>query len=378
MTMWKRTTAALAALVFCVGAAGFTPAPQPAPARFSSDAAATTTELAGHQTPKPANWIGVQVKGDGRREYTDAQQVERLLALLPSPADAVDKPDKALGSNPAELEVHRGDTVTQYFVYSQGFALERSAGGETWYAVSGGLWRLLTTLTDWQQYPVYDTTYKDEKIAGMYSFQYKNRSYHAITSPEKIAEVVAMLADKQPDETATNGSVGFLIITEEDGYDLYFDASSDQELIDLSVARIRDSAPQISWLVYMDTSKIASISATASIGAASLAGDSAYKTATLNTSDRDSISRIASFLKGMKVKDDPVLSWDPVDLGGKGKQFTLDITFESGIVYHITADDQTLKIACPDMPENITYACNASRLQAFSDLVSLMPGAKLA
>lgn len=375
MKLKTRIVAALAALAVSVSLFGFTPAPA-APA-----AASATTELSTQEAAKPDTWAALRMstrKEPGRREYTDARQVERILALLPTSADRVDMPAKAMGANPVEVEVHRKDAAERYYVYPQGFALKPEGdGSETWYKVSVGLWRLLATMTDWVAYPGYDVKYQDETITEVFSFQYKNRSYHRVNSRSKIAEIVRMLEEKQPDEELTTGNVGFLILTEEGGHSIYLDASSDQALVDLSVECIRDSSPLIQWLVYMNPENIASIRATASVGKNSLAKDSAVITARLETDDRDSIGRIAGYLQNMMVKDDPTLSWDEVDYQGKGKRLTLDITFTSGILYHITADSKTITISCPDMPEHIIYSASPSRLQALSDLISLMPGAAL-
>ena len=345
-------------------------------------AAATATEAAPADTAaKPSLWAAVQAGTDnpqGRREYTGTVQVERLLTLLPGADQRIDAGTHTAGRVPMVVELHRSGAVEEYRFYPQGYVtVPQADGSEVWYSATTSHWKLLTALTDWEPYPLDGTLqYKGEPITEVYSFYYGNRSYHRVFSAARIAEILELLEKYPVNEEATFGNVGFLIVTEEDRHPLYFDPETSQVLINLSGDCIRASDPLIQWLVYIDTDNIESITCTTPVGRASLGGGDS-KRCSLSTKNRDSIERLSGYLSSMIVKEDSIISWEPVDKQPQGTVLTMDIVFSTGTTYHITTDKNSLTISCPQMEEHITYRCYPSRLQGLYDLISLMPGAKV-
>lgn len=313
----------------------------------------------------------------GSHTYTDLHQVERLITLLPDQNQRVDAAGVSVASAPVRLQITRLGTTAQYDFYMEGFVKELQGGQTNWYSCDPGLWYLLIFLSDWKPHQLSkEIRYKGKTVTELYSFEYKSYSYHKVTDTDKVAQVVKMLEEKKPDETAVNGNVGFLVFCGEEKFPLYFDAASEKELVDLSVECNATYPNLMQWVAYSSPEKVETVRFSGTVGKDFSLANSAPMSVGLYTADRDSIHRIMSFLKSTVVGSEPVAA-DDFGINTTPDLYRLEMKFDTGATMSLTGNDSNIIVSHSDMPFSIGYRCSGMQLQILRDLISVMYGAEI-
>ena len=211
-------------------------------------------------------------------------------------------------------------------------------------------------------------TFHGEAVTGLYSLDYKNRTYHSYPYPQ----TVSFLSDLEKLDTGASfqsgDMVGFLVFTDAGKYAFYLNPNTDDEnervLAEEASGNNASVNGKIQWIAYMSTSNITQIMYTG-------AKDAYSPTVDITVTDREDIERISRFLKSVSVEAGPVISpfsgnFADINLA-LNYSFSVSIRFSTGVEYLIVgypgpeearAEKCCLSIRSSDMKEAITYVCS--------------------
>lgn len=321
----------------------------------------------------------------GRQEYTNPQQVKQLQGFIPGSDKLipVEKRQPLAGGVGVVMECTSGDKIQQW-VFTSGYAKHLKQDGSTdWYYTPKETWDLLLRMTDWNPDRLVDTPvyYRGELVTALYSFDGANRSYQYIQNPDKIAEIVPLLEKFTAETTGKAGALGFLLFTDKGKY-AYSITEKSTELgqIATDCNEIYSFLRHAQWLCYMSAENIETIEFSGLGGSGySLKDYPQQETFSIgvNTTSKDTIQKITSFLKNIKVEpnarvneglDNPVTVMGLIDMR---------IHFKTGTTYTIFGYLDEFSISTDDLNQSINYKTSEQQIQALRDFMALLPEATL-
>lgn len=310
----------------------------------------------------------------GQHEYTNPQQIERLLRFI-SEQDKlipVDERKPLTGGVTATIEFVSGNTPQRWFFTSAYATHHKPDGSVDWYDISKKTWELLLRMTDWNPDaltgdPAY---YNGELVTALYSLDGSNCSYQFVANPNKIAKIVSLLEQEPVQTTGKAGALGFLVFTEKGKY-AYTITERSTELAQLALEYNKyDSLRCAQWLCYMSPENIESVN----FGGLDASGDFGVG---VQTTDTQSIKKIAAFLKSIVVEPNPTTfsgRTNPVMVSG---WYELTLRFKTGVTYTICGYDDVFIIHTDDLAQSICYTATEGQIPALLDFMALLPEAEL-
>ncbi len=227
--------------------------------------------------------------------------------------------------------------------------------------------------------------YMPEKLLELYSLDYTSRTYQQITKSEDIEKVITGLKGYRPSSKVSHDvrQTGFLVFTDRGKYTVYLSSNAKdretRELYALSQKLNREYPRHVQWLVYMSTDQIESIEFRAFGGKGYTTRKNIHETYYIDAliTDRESIEKVSSFLKGMVVNPKEQVHRKPYpNPGAVANEYSLDIHFKNGISYRCYGP--FLYISSSDMDEMISYSEPESynQVDALRDLMLELPESK--
>jgi hypothetical protein len=334
-------------------------------------------------------------EGFNKHVHTGPNQIRMLLSFIPPEKGRVAIPNAAppLGGNPVILSYVRNGIKEEWIFYSGRCKRTAPSLMESWCESSREVWELLLRcsgqdLTElmFRSNPL---DYKGGRVTALYSLDGKNCAYHPISNFEKH---IPLLEKVPPDKKPKAAELGYLLVTDKGKYTWSFSDKGVPTASELSANGPESDLPTLAvinnslsdrnaqWLVYMSEANIESIS----FGGA---GGNGYSNGyhpgavgldiDVDTKDRESIHKIASFLKSMEVSANArVHDGQSNPTTGYGT-FQMVIEFKTGVTYFILGFRSTMGIYTSDLDKTIWYSVSESQTNALRDMMALLPEATL-
>ena len=345
--------------------------------------------------------------------YTAPNQINMLLACIPPESSRLPKgyvapPSEGLA---VDLKFTRNGVRERWSFYENRCERSDNTGAEIWLASSHETWELLLQLSGLDPIgrafatpePLY---YKGERVTALYSLEGRYCSYQPISVPN-IQKLLPLL-EKQPPNTSTGKaapSLGFLLFTEKDKYTWSYSydnvygvrplgedgtaqraawvkAVKDTTALNM-LSALYNEAPwgrKAQWLAYMSEEKIESISFSGLGGSGysnSYHPEARKFSVGVNTQDRESIHKIASFLKTMEVFPAPKVHAGPDNPLTVTGLIDMRIKFNTGTTYTIFGYDESISIHTSDLDGTVIYDVSKRQMDALRDFMALLPEASL-
>ncbi len=347
---------------------------------------------------------------DNSLVYTDPRQIALLLSFLPTGGKpAAVSPTEAPGGGVAAIvSFTRNGKGEEWVFYSDRYRRTAPTIMQNWNASTEAVYDTLLQLSGLDAETRIFTRstqvyYKGEKVTALYSLDGKDYSYQPVTD---LARIVPMLEKRPPDNSRNAAELGFLLFTEKGKYTWSLSDDSVYAVLPLgepaspqrtawtgAVNSATDLATlsalyndglygrRAQWLTYMSEEKIEAIYFSAWGGRNyTNSGSLGNFGIGVNTSDKESIRRIAAFLKGLDVPENPrVTNLNGIDYGMStvAGLYDLRIKFNTGAIYHIFGYDSGMSIVSSELNKMMHYEVSQRQINALRDFLAMLPDTQL-